>query len=133
MQTFRREHLARLRDARAPRWERTAASAPQTYAHFTFVTGPYPTFSEDIAALSHEVGEWIDDPFIDNITACGITGYLEVGDPLVLVDIPVPHHGFTYHPQDLALLSYFSGDVPSKGVNQFFTFFGVYHWPCSET
>ena len=108
-----------------------SANAPQTYAHFTFITGPYPTFSEDIAALSHEAAEWIDDPFVDNSTACGVTGLLEVGDPLVGVDFPVPDHGFTYHPQDLALFSYFSGDFPSRGVNQFFTFFGVYHWPCS--
>jgi hypothetical protein len=47
--------------------------------------------SEDVAALSHEVGEWMDDPFVDNFTPCFAEGgILEVGDPLVLVEFPGP-------------------------------------------
>jgi hypothetical protein len=113
------------------------ASAPQTYAHFTYINGPSGTFSEDIAALSHELAEWMDDPFVDNYTPCGANsgsafgGILEVGDPLVLVDFPIPFHGFTYHPQDLTFLSYFVGDSPSKGANGFYTFLGTYHFACS--
>ena len=35
-------------------------------------------FSQDVSALSHETGEWYDDPLTNNGVACGI---LEVGDP----------------------------------------------------
>jgi hypothetical protein len=58
-----------------------STSAPQSYAHATYVdhTG---SFAQDVSALSHEVGEWADDPLVVNIngnnTPCGI---LENGDP----------------------------------------------------
>jgi hypothetical protein len=113
------------------------ASVPQTYAHFTYINAPAGTFAEDIAALSHELAEWMDDPFVDNFTPCGANsgsafgGMLEVGDPLVLVDFPIAFHGLTYHPQDLTFLSYFAGDSPSKGANGFYTFLGTYHFACS--
>jgi hypothetical protein len=76
----------------------------QSYAYATTVDQGPGVFSQDTAALSHEIGEWTDDPLIDNITPCGI---LEVGDPLVLHDYPYVLHGFTYHLQDLVLLPYF--------------------------
>jgi hypothetical protein len=49
----------------------------------------------DVDVLSHEVGEWADDPYFSNATPCG--GFMEVGDPL-------EHHDHTYgsyHLQDL--------------------------------
>jgi hypothetical protein len=99
--------------------------------HASFVTGS-PAFSEDIASLSHEVAEWMEDPFVDNVTPCNAAGgLLEVGDPLSGVDFPVTAGGFTYHPQDLTFLSYFTGDFPSKAVNHQFTFKSAYHFPCS--
>ena len=107
------------------------STAPQTYMHASFVTG-FPAFSEDIASLSHEVGEWMADPFVDNVTPCNAAGgVLEVGDPLSGVDFPVAVGGFTYHPQDLTFLSYFTGDFPSKAVNRQFTFKSAFHFPCS--
>lgn len=89
-----------------------SSSAPQTYVYSTYAdkTG---AFSEDVAALSHEVGEWMDDPFVNNNSPCGI---LEVGDPLVNQDYPVALNGITYHPEDLAFLSWFALDKPSKGA-----------------
>src|SRR5579872_3906292 len=58
-----------------------SVSNPQAYAHFTYVDHP-GDFAQDVSALSHEVGEWADDPLVVNTggnnTPCGI---LEVGDP----------------------------------------------------
>ena len=99
-----------------------SAAAPQTYAHSTYIpkTG---VFAEDVAALSHEVGEWVDDPFVNNSApntgGCG--GIVEVGDSLVLHDYAYPLGGFTYHLQDLVFLDYFSGDT-SLQVNHWFSF-----------
>ena len=59
-----------------------SVSNPQSYAEATYVDHP-GAFSQDVSALSHEVGEWADDPltvnYNGNNTPCGI---LEVGDPL---------------------------------------------------
>jgi len=99
-----------------------SASAPQTYAHSTYIPKS-GVFAEDVAALSHEVGEWIDDPFVNNSApntgGCG--GILEVGDPLVEHDYGYVLGGFTYHLQDLVFLDYFSGDN-SLQVNGWYSF-----------
>jgi hypothetical protein len=102
-------------------------SAPQAYAHFTYVDHP-GEFAQDVSALSHEAGEWLDDPLVVNVngnnTPCGI---LEVGDPLEnnanYGGYPYTLHGFTYNLQDLATLPYF-GAPPSTTVNGYFTFQG---------
>jgi hypothetical protein len=99
------------------------ASAPQTYAHFTYIdhTG---VFSQDVSALSHETGEWMDDPFINN-PGCG--GLLENGDPLEgeanFGGFPYTLNGFTYNLQDLVFAQYF-GQTPSTAVNGFWSFQG---------
>jgi len=58
-----------------------SVSNPQSYAEATYVDHP-GAFAQDVSALSHEVGEWADDPltvnFNGNNTPCGI---LENGDP----------------------------------------------------
>jgi len=97
------------------------ASAPQTYAHFTYIDKA-GAFSQDVSALSHETGEWMDDPFTNN-PGCG--GLLEVGDPLEgeanYGGYPYTLNGFTYNLQDLVLLQYF-GQVPSTSVNGWWSF-----------
>ncbi len=95
-----------------------SSKAPQTYSYAAYVDRA-GAFSEDIAALSHEVGEWMADPFVNNNTPCGI---LEVGDPLVNHDFPVALNGITFHPQDLAFLSWFAVDKPSKGAKGWYSF-----------
>lgn len=98
-----------------------SASAPQTYAHFTYID-KVGAFSQDVSALSHETGEWMDDPFIDN-PGCG--GLLEVGDPLEgeanFGGFPYTLNGFTYNLQDLVFLQYF-GQSPSTAVNGWWSF-----------
>ncbi len=97
------------------------ASAPQTYAHFTYID-KVGAFSQDVSALSHETGEWMDDPFVNN-SGCG--GLLENGDPLEgaanFGGFPYTLNGFTYNLQDLVFLQYF-GQVPSTSVNGWWSF-----------
>jgi hypothetical protein len=104
-----------------------STSAPQAYAQATYVDH-VGAFSQDVSALSHEVGEWADDPLVVNIngnnTPCGI---LENGDPLEnnanFGGFPYTANGFTYNLQDLVTLPYF-GAPPSTSVNGEFTFQG---------
>jgi hypothetical protein len=103
-----------------------STSAPQSYAHATYVDH-VGAFAQDVSALSHETGEWADDPLVvnsGNNTPCGI---LEVGDPLEnnanFGGFPYTANGFTYNLQDLVTLPYF-GAPPSTSVNNEFTFQG---------
>ena len=103
-----------------------SATGPQTYAHFTYIQYP-GDFSQDVSALSHEVGEWMDDPLTNggNGSPCGI---LENGDPLEGGSPGHPYgtwqyplHNFTYNLQDLVFLRYFGGD-PNGSVNSWWSF-----------
>lgn len=108
-----------------------SASAPQTYAHFTYIDKA-GVFAQDVAALSHEVGEWMDDPFIDN-SGCG--GLLEDGDPLENGPnngaFPYTLNGFTYNLQDLTFLQYF-GQSPSTSVHGWWSFQNANLSECSN-
>ncbi len=98
---------------------------PQAYAHFTYIDHS-GTFAQDVSALSHEAGEWADDPltvnYNGNNTPCGI---LEVGDPLEgepnYGDYPYTVNGFTYHLQDLAFLPYFGAPL-NTSLNDWYSF-----------
>lgn len=87
-----------------------------------------PAFS-DILALSHEIAEWIDNPFGINVvqpyripTAPGAcSADLETGDPLVGVAVPVPRNpsaaaGLWWHPQDELFLNWFARDGEDPGL-----------------
>jgi hypothetical protein len=72
----------------------------------------------DVAAASHEVNEWINDPSGANPTPAwgnvgqvsGCQNNFEVGDPLSGTLMPtVTQGGFTYHLQELAFYSWFYG------------------------
>ena len=62
-------------------------------------------FAQDVSALSHEIGEWLDDPFVDNRVNCRDNSILEVGDPLEGLanygGFPYTLNGFTYNLQSL--------------------------------
>jgi len=93
---------------------------------------------QDIHALSHEIGEWMDDPLINN-TVPGWSGgqvstcstLLEVGDPVTGVGFPngVTLNNYTYHPEDLVFLPWFSHTTPSTSANAQYTFLGTYTSP----
>jgi len=90
----------------------------QTYSPMDFdSTGLFGVSGLDTATASHEVGEWMDDPFGNNATphwghtgqVPGCQGNLEVGDPLSGTEAPriLMPNGFTYHLQELAFFSWF--------------------------
>ena len=118
----------------------------QTYAYASWIDSDVatqflgnPTFM-DIVALSHEISEWMNDPFPGILTNAvtppwqfpghpGVCqGNLEVGDPVEvlaqnLITFPVTLGGFTYHPQNEALLQWFAQVTPSDAIN------GAYSYP----
>jgi hypothetical protein len=91
---------------------------------------------QDIHALSHEISEWADDPFVNNTVEpwltptapqYGCTGILETGDPVVAIGFaqgtntfeqgPNPDgtqsaDGF-YHPEDEVFLPWFMRSAPN--------------------
>jgi hypothetical protein len=131
--------------------------AIQTFGWASYVTpgffNPRTAWTlQDIDALSHEISEWADDPFINNLVqpwtspaiAPSCSGILETGDPVVGVGFakeantfrqgPTPNgtqvaDGF-YHPEDEALLPWFMRLNPSpaqlaqSGTNGRYTFMG---------
>ncbi len=107
-----------------------SANGQQTYSEFTYAAASSGTpFSADVSALSHELGEWLDDPLTNggNNSPCGL---LEVGDPIegelgahVYGDYTYTLNGFTYHLQDLASMKYF-GQNPDLVNNGNWTFQG---------
>ena len=86
-----------------------AINGAQTYSHFTWISQP-GNFSQDVSALSHEIGEWMDDP-LANSTANPCGGLLETGDPeegdANYGGFPYNLGGFTYNLQDLTFITYF--------------------------
>jgi hypothetical protein len=94
----------------------------------------------DIHALSHELGEWMDDPFGNNIVPAwghvgqvsGCQNNLEDGDPVTGKAFTVTMSGFTYHPEDLVFLPWFSRQSPSSSVNHWYTFLKTFTAPAAK-
>ncbi len=89
---------------------------------------------EDVNALSHEIAEWYNDPFVDNLTPpwispiapqYGCNNFLEVGDPLV--GVVFVKHG--YHLQDEAFFSWFAKQPVSWGIKHRYTYLGTFSMP----
>ena len=84
--------------------------------------------------MSHEVGEWQNDPDTINPTPAwghigqvsGCQSNLEVGDPLSGTTFNDALGGFTYHPQELAFFSWFYHQKPSLGVNGWYSDQGTF-------
>ena len=96
----------------------------QTYSYATYVDSA-GSFAQDVSALSHEIGEWLDDPFVDNRVNCTDNSILEVGDPLEgesnYGGYKYSLNGFTYNLQSLVFLGYF-GAPRSTSVNSWLSF-----------
>ena len=105
--------------------------SPADYDTSNIFVSPVP----DVSIMSHEVAEWTNDPFGNNLVPKwghigqqpGCQGNLEVGDPLsgTLMPPVVMPNGFTYHLQELAFFSWFFG-APSLGVNGWFSDNGTF-------
>jgi hypothetical protein len=95
----------------------------QTYNNSAYVD--VKTFSQDVSAMSHELGEWMDDPFVDNAVGCQDNSILEVGDPLEggpnYGAYPYKLNGFTYNLQSLVFIGYF-GAPRSDSANKWLAF-----------
>lgn len=106
------------------------AAGTQTYGVGSYDTSGLFSGLSDIGAISHEFGEWINDPFVNNATPAwghigqvsGCQANLEVGDPLSGTSVKVKmSNGVTYHPQELAFFSWFYRQSPSIGVNGWYS------------
>ncbi|EWT03373.1 hypothetical protein N865_19060 [Intrasporangium oryzae NRRL B-24470] len=118
---------------------KTQGNAPvQTFAWASYVrpgfysraNGGVNWALQDIHAISHEIAEWADDPFVNNTVnpwltptapQYGCTGVLETGDPVVGIGFAMGTNTFAqgpnpngtvsadgaYHPEDEALLPWF--------------------------
>ena len=90
---------------------------------------------QDITALSHEISELFNDPFVNNATPWWLSplesgglcqNNLEVGDVIEVLanpTFPITLNGATWHPQTEALLPWFAGATPSKAIH------GAYSYP----
>jgi hypothetical protein len=89
------------------------------------------SYISDIHALSHEVQEWMDDPFVNNVVnpwltptapQYGCTPILETGDPVVGFGFVVHLNGKDYHPEDEVHFSWFARDKPSRATQGYYTY-----------
>jgi len=121
----------------------TAVTNPNV-GTWTYAVGSYtdPTILglavNDISVLSHELGEWMDDPLGSNMVpqwgnvgqVQGCQNTLEVGDPLSgRNSIVFMADGTTYMVQDLAFLVWFARQNPSLAVNGWYTTRATYAGP----
>ncbi len=88
---------------------------------------------EDVTALSHEISEAINDPFVNNLVPAWqypnepgtCQDNLETGDPVEVLPnpmFPVNVSGRTYHPQTEALLQWFEQKTTSTAINSAFSY-----------
>ena len=113
----------------------TSSNAIQTYAVAEFDTSDRFGTTADVAAFSHEIAEWMDDPLGNNPTppwgnigeVTGCQSDLEVGDPLAGTDIAITmSNNYKYHVQELAFLSWFYHQSPSIGLNGWYSSNGTF-------
>jgi len=108
------------------------------FAFASWISPGVFTGFQDVTALSHEISESLNDPFIDNqVPAWQFPGEpgtcqdnLETGDPIeVLANPSLPIHvsGVTYHPQTEALLQWFEQKSTSTAINS------AYSYPNTKT
>jgi hypothetical protein len=94
--------------------------------------GDTQSYIADVHGLSHEVQEWYDDPFINNVVdpwltptapQYGCTALLETGDPVVGFgfEVAMPN-GITYHPEDEVHFSWFARESPSRAAQGYYTY-----------
>ena len=108
-------------------------------------------FAQDVYPLSHELAEWIDDPFGNNFTpgwdipflsppnvrcdssnvdgdlsASGPDDRLEVGDPVEIFvnsDVALPSATYTYHVTETVFIDFFTRASRSRSYNGQYSFF----------
>ena len=109
----------------------------QTFAVAGFDSSHAFRSNRDIGVITHEVGEWMDDPLGTNPTppwghigqVSGCQANLEVGDPLTGTAMTSTVTAGTFHPQEMAFFSWFYGLAPSTGVNGWYSMNGTFTTP----
>ena len=98
----------------------------QTYGIAGYDQGYLFSGVKDISILSHEILEWVNDPYLANLVpnwgnlgqVSGCQNNLETGDPLsgsLMPNVTMPN-GVTYHIQEQAFFSWFiGGPYPGAG------------------
>jgi hypothetical protein len=119
----------------------TNGNAPRVFV-LNYATWDPPIFADptisDVTGLSHEISEIYNDPFVAFDGVHDVTPWwlspnglcqdtLEVGGvieglPRATFPVTMPH-GFTYHPQNEALLQWFEFESPSSALD------GAYSYP----
>lgn len=106
----------------------------QTFVWASWVdAGIFGSTVSDITALSHEISEWLNDPFSINVVpdwkfpsaTAGCQTNLETGDPMsafLHAGYPVIIDGVTYHPQNETLLQWFQRKTPSDAYDGAYSF-----------
>jgi len=99
----------------------------------------------DIYALSHEIVEWMDDPFVDNFTpgwnlpfiepfferclsGSIIQGLLEVADPASFFPeavVRLPGTSFDYHVTEAMFIDFYTRSPRSRSVNNQYSMFTI--------
>jgi hypothetical protein len=109
---------------------------PGTYPRRAGLRLPTDWAIQDIQGLSHEISEWADDPFVNNLVEpwqtptapqYGCSNILETGDPVVGIGFAMGHNTFDqqtlpdgetmadgyYHPEDEVFLPWFMRTWPN--------------------
>ena len=119
----------------------TSASGHNTYAFANWIAaGVVANGNADVYTMSHEVSEWAADPFVNNVVptwnqpdgATCFNSLLEVGDPVEAMPKPwytIKAGTTTYHPSDIAGLSWFSHASPSTQQNGLYSYKGYLKTP----
>ena len=105
----------------------------QTFIWASWVDqGILGTTLADVTPMSHEVSEWMNNPFGSNIVPAwqvpnsnSCQTNLETGDPLATMPnagYPVSIDGFTFHPQSQVLLQWFQRGSASDAIEGAFSF-----------
>ncbi len=134
-------------------WAYAAYAQPGTWTTSSVPASPDGAdgyYIQDIHAISHEVSEWADDPFVNNTVnpwltptapQYGCTTDLETGDPVVGIGVLSGSNTYFqtaganadgyWHPEDEAFLPWFARQSPNTtsekvqgGTTGRYTFFG---------
>jgi probable HAF family extracellular repeat protein len=121
----------------------------QTFISTNYVPQAAVGYGGDVSTLSHEILEWLDDPFIDDYSPgwnypfsfdppklkarcdSDVEGsdLLEVADPFELLgsltDTPIQMNGFSYNLAEGAFIDFFTRQTRSRSVNGQFSFFEI--------
>jgi len=115
------------------------AGGVQTYGVAMYDTTQSLPSSRDISVLSQVIAAWYDNPLANNPTPAwghlgqvdGCQANLEVGGPLAgspLFEVEMPN-GLSYHLQETAFFSWFYNQVPSLGINGWYSSNGSFIRP----